>query len=396
MGGAQMNVLQRGVLTLVRSALTEERLSIPVEFDLELAAKTAHIHQIDALLYAGAVCCGLDKREPQLKQLFQLYCQNLLISSRQVQAVEKVCAALDEAELDYMPLKGCRIKKLYPKAELRTMGDADILIREEQYGEVRVVVERLGYEESDVSTYEFVWRSRELKLELHKRLLSDQNKDFYRYFGDGWKRATIKNGTQYSMMTEDEYIYLFMHFAKHYRNGGIGIRHVTDLWVYQRAFPNMDEAYIAAELDKLHLLEFRENICRLLSVWFEGRPSDEKTDFITDFVFSSGSWGTDESRIMSDGVKRGKEAGSITKGRRNKMLGIVFLPLENMQQNFPILKKMPILLPACWVVRGVRALLFRRERIAEQRAIIQVGTAEKIETYQQALNYVGLDFHFEE
>ena len=58
------------------------------------------------------------------------------------------------------------------------------------------------------------------------------------------------------MTPEDEFIYLFTHFAKHYRDGGIGCRYVVDLWVFLRNNPTMDPEKIKRELDKLQLREF--------------------------------------------------------------------------------------------------------------------------------------------
>ena len=50
-------------------------------------------------------------------------------------------------------------------------------------------------------------------------------------FGDGCRFATHKNGFCYAMSERDEFMFVFSHFVKHYRDSGIGCRHVTDLWV---------------------------------------------------------------------------------------------------------------------------------------------------------------------
>ena len=53
-----------------------------------------------------------------------------------------------------MPLKGCNMKALYPSPELRVMGDADILIRVEQYDRIRPIIQSLGFEEYGDIFYE--------------------------------------------------------------------------------------------------------------------------------------------------------------------------------------------------------------------------------------------------
>lgn len=390
-----MDSLQQGIITLIRSGLTGETLSLPAEFDLERAYPQLVRHQIHALCYLGALRCGVDKGIPIMKKLFQSYCACLQHSEGQTRTVERICAAFDEAGVDYMPLKGCNLKALYPKPELRIMGDADLLIRTEQYDKIRPLLLELGMEELVENDHELVWQSKTLHLELHKRLIPSYNKDYYRYFGDGWRLAKLREGTRYGMTREDEYIYLFTHFAKHYRDGGIGCRHATDLWVYRRAW-QLDEEYVAAELTKLRLLEFERNVQRLLAAWFQGAEMDEKSAFIADFIFQSGSWGGHEAHMVSREAKQVQAAGSALGGKLRRAREMLFPSMLVMGQKYPVLKKAPFLLPVFWPVRWVTGLLFRRDNVRKQRDDLMATTPEKIETYQQALHSVGLDFHFKE
>lgn len=391
-----MDVLQQGVVTLIRSSLTGERLSLPEGFDLETAYPQILRHGILTMAYDGALRCGVDKKLPVMQKMFQGYLKCLLQSEGQISAVERICAAFETAGVDYMPLKGYNLKKLYPKPELRQMGDADILIRTEQYEKIRPIMRELGFVERDESDHELIWTSNELLLELHKRLIPSYNKDYYRCFGDGWQRAKARNGSRYRMNPEDEYIYLFTHFAKHYRDGGIGFRHVADLWVWRRAYPQMDETYVADQLEKLHLLEFEQNVRRVLAVWFGEVELDDKTEFITDVIFESGAWGNAAAHVASAGVKNTMEAGSVRSGKVLHIRRLVFPTAEIMQKRYPVLKSYPKLAPLFWPIRLATAVLFRRDNVRKQRDNLVLTTADQIDTYHQALNYVGLDFHFKE
>jgi hypothetical protein len=295
-----------------------------------------------------------------------------------------------------MPLKGCLLKRRYPKHEFRPMGDADILIRMDQYDRIKPLMEELGFKEGVESNHEYNWHFLDLQLELHKRLIPSYNKDYYSYFGDGWRLAHSKNGTCYAMKPEDEFIYLFVHMAKHYRDGGIGCRQMVDLWIHQRSFPDMDQIYLRRELRKLQLLEFYDNIHKTLQVWFEDAEPDEITEVITAFIFASGVWGHEENHLLSEAVKNQKLAGSAFGGRMRFLFTNAFPPYLNMAMDFPILKKLPWLLPFIWPVRWIDLLFFRRQRLQEKRELIRSATADKIQTYQQQLNYVGLDFRFRE
>lgn len=391
-----MNTLQRGIITLLRSGLTGESLSLPETFSFSQAYPVLCAHQVHTLAYDGAVCCGIPKTLPEMKLLFQVYCQCLMLSERQMQTVEMVFHAFEEQGISYLPVKGCHLKKLYPKPELRLMGDADILIRAKEYPKVSVALQNLGYQEVSESEKDYGWHSPALYMEIHHQLIGASDRDFYQYFGDGWKLAKPLSGKRYALSLEDEYIYLVMHLAKHYRNGGIGLRHVTDLWVYRRAYPNLNEAYIVKGLQEMHLVEFYQNLRRLISVWFEAAPEDEITAFMTDIIFNSGAWGNTTSGKISVALRNKNATGNIITGKMKRIWNGFFPPYGIMWEKYPILKKCPVLLPVFWPVRWVTAVLFRRDNLRRQYKELQMTTADAVETYQQALHYVGLDFHFKE
>lgn len=382
-----MNVAQQGILTLIKSAVTEQMLPLPEGFDMEDAAALVEKHEIAALVCEGAALCGLPQNTPQMQKLVQTACKMLLISTAQMREVERITAAFAENGIDYMPIKGCNMKLLYPKPELRTMGDGDILIRMNQYPQIKPILERFGYVPVHEYDHELAWHHKNLFLELHRQLVSGSYPDLCAYFRDGWQLAVHQQDHRYAMTAENEMIYLFSHFAKHYRGGGIGCRHVVDLWVYRRAHPDLDEGLVGAELEKLGLQTFYRNICRLLQVWFEDAPSDEKTDFITDFIFSSGTWGSIEDRILS---KSARIAGK-RKGKLAYVLQTAFPSLEMMQHQYPVLKKAPWLLPVMWVVRWF-ARLVNPKAWKRQMRNMKTVTVDNIQTRQEALHYVGLDF----
>lgn len=391
-----MTNLQKGILAIIKSALTGTACPLPEGFSIAEAFPIIKQHQIVTLAYEGASLCGISKTEPEMQRLFKGYCQCLLQSERQMRAAENICTSFVANDIDFLPLKGYNMKKLYPKPELRLMGDADILIRKEQYPAIKSIVEKLGFTEKTESDHEFIWTSPSLFLELHKRLIPSYNRDYYRYFGDGWKLAKKTKTSQFAMTPEDEFIFIFCHFAKHYRAGGIGLRHVTDLQVYLQANPAMDKKYLHAELHKLQLLEFFQNVQKLLSVWFDDAEGDEKTAFMTDFLFASGVWGKQETHSVSDAVKSAHSAGSVKKGKLRQTLQFLFPNKTSLQLRYPVLRKCPILLPFLWPVRWVTGFLFRRDNYRKHRKSLQTATTEKIESYQAALHYVGLDFNFKE
>lgn len=391
-----MNNLQRGVIDIVYSALTGEKITLSKNFDFSEGVKVAKKHKIEVMFYYGALNCGFAQDEPLMQELFMLVCGNIAISERQLYAVKELFTAFDEHKIAYLPLKGTVLKSMYPKFEMRSMSDADILIKTEQYGTIKPIMQGLGYTEITESNHELIWKKQNIHIELHKRLIPSYNKDYYAYYGDGWRLAKVQDGTRYSMTDEDQMIYLFTHFAKHYRDAGIGIKHIIDLWVYRKKKPALDEAYIKKELTALQLYDFYVNIINTLSVWFEDRESDEKTDFISEIIFNSGVYGTHESDVLSDAYKQVKSGEKAKNIRIINFFKTAFLPYSNMSQKYHILKKAPFLLPVMWIIRCFEIVFCKSDKIKAQVNDFKNTTADRITEYGQALNFVGLDFNFKE
>ena len=174
-----MTNLQSGIIALLKSAITGQALPLPVDFSMTEVLQQMKSHHISTMLYEGAVCCGVDRADPAMLQLFRQYCKALQISELQMQEIKRIFDAFEKNGIDYMPLKGCKMKSLYPKPELRIMGDADILIRNEQREAIARIMESLGFVQENESDHEWVWTTKGLYLELHKRLIPSYTKDFY-------------------------------------------------------------------------------------------------------------------------------------------------------------------------------------------------------------------------
>ena len=391
-----MNDVKAGVLALIKSGLTGETVTLPSDFDWEEAVRIAVRHRVAVMLYYGIYNSGADV-PAEIADMLKVYTfKRIQQEMRQEYETKKLFAQFDKNEIQYLPLKGAILKYLYPKPEMRYMGDVDLLIKPEQYNKIAEIVKNLGFEFVVESNHELVWDKKgALHLELHKLLIPSYNEDYFKYYKDGWRLAHQENGSWF-MSDEDFLIYNFTHLAKHYRDSGIGIKHFTDIWVYRNAKPNLDEEYVRAELSKLKLLDFYENVIRLLNAWFDGGEFDEISEFMTEWIFDSGVYGNKRNKELSKNLKFEKKTESGRFIRLRLYIDQIFMPYNKMITLFPILKKMPFLLPVFWIVRIGRAVLFRRENIKTVNEGLRISTKENIDEHQTALNYVGLDFNFDE
>lgn len=390
-----MDVTHKGIITLLRSGLTGEKLSLPADFSLEKACEIVRKQSVVPLVYQGAVHCGIPKNHPVMQKMLFISYQMLLAHERQMKALDGIFAGFERNGIPYLPVKGCNLKPLYPKPELRTMGDVDILIHPQDHDRIRPVMESLGFAYCVENDHVFEWDSEALHVELHKSLIPPMDEDYYSYYGSGWQLAKKGSGSRHDLSPEDAYIFIFAHFARHYRGGGIGCRHVVDLQVYRNAYPELDMDYIAGELEKLHLLEFYGNVRRMLDVWFTDREADMVSELITAFVFSGGSWGSMEAEMYSREVKNAKKAGGIRHSSLKSLLTAAFPPACQLSYRYTVIRKYPFLLPVIWVVRWIDVIFFRPQNIRKRVRILRTINDQRVLDYRQALDAVGLDFTFE-
>lgn len=385
------------VISLIKSALTGEMTQLPEDFDKVSAVQIARSHRVIPLYYYGLINSDFGNSPEYLKRLFALTCQAVTVGEQQMAELEWMSETFEKNGIDHLVLKGSVIRSLYPKQEMRSMSDADVLIKFDQYDKIVPLLEEHGLQFVKENLNELCWEKTPFYVELHRYLVSPRHTDLYSYFGDGWKLAKPVEGKAHTFVMSDEdfYVFLFVHFAKHYRSSGIGIKHLVDFWIYLKEKKDLDIAYVRQELEKLKLLTFYDNVMRTLRAWFDGEAFDEVTWFITEKVFASSAFGTVESAKTSEALKDIK-SGEVKNVKLNRSLRLMFPPYKNMCIAFPILKKMPILLPFLWIYRGVRALFCKKDMISQQLESIQKLRSDKIDQYQKELNMVGLDYNFEE
>ena len=389
-----MNDQQWAMILLMKSAITGERYKLPESFSLEESLPLIKKHHIITQIYDGAVTCGISQSEPAMQRLFQSYLRLLLITERQQAAIEQLRQAFQTANIDHMLLKGSRMRKLYPKPELRYMGDADILIRVEQYDRIRPLMVELGYQKGTETKHELPWSSSALYLELHKCLIDPIHEDWYRHYGDGWKLATAVSGSEYAMKTEDEWIFMFIHFAKHFRGAGVGCRYVTDLWVWRRSHPDMDEGYIRRIMEQLQMDKFYNLMLRLIDDWFADVAGDTVLDTMTRYIFDSGSWGTREEMAVSAVVMDQSRSNHSVGGRGFVIRRALFPPMDQLRYEYPVLRKHIWLLPVIWLYRNFQKIFLKPNVLKRKLKDVQATTSEKVNAKQELLNLVGLDYHF--
>lgn len=381
------------ILNIVKASIMEQKIDCAENISFDVLLSLAQKHKIITMVYYVIYNCGIELPDDIKKTFQQIVMAEVMISEQQMYYVKKISEEFCKANIDHMLLKGSVLKELYPKPEIRRMGDIDILIKEEQYPLVSKIMENLGFSFKKETNHEIIWLKDNIMIELHKILVPSYNKDFHAYLGNGWDRAVKTEGSRYIFEKNDMFVHLFIHFAKHYRDTGIGIIHMCDLYMYMKA-NNLDFDYIEEQLRKLELYDFYCNVRNTIAVWFEDKESNEMTDYITSVILNSGVYGIYENRAISSALKGKVNYGSNSRGRIKKIIRTIFPALETMRFGYGVLKKFPVLLPVFWAWRLLSKPFTKTEGMKARLKEMKGVDDNVVDSYEKALEYVGLKYNF--
>ena len=350
-----MSVFNKYVIEIIKSALTECEPKAPSEeLNWEELFALAKAHKITCLVGLG-LKSAIDKAPDAIKSKFQDEIKkSIFLDLNQEFEAVKICEAFEKSGLKYMIMKGYNIKKMYPQTCMRYMCDIDILIENDSYEKYDETMRELGYDKKMESDHEHIFQKKPLiNVELHKSIVPSYNTDLYDYYGDGWKYAEKCNENgRYEYSQENQYVFLIVHLAKHYKSSGIGLSHFIDIYIMNQKC-EFDMEYVRAELQKLGLEKFYDNVLRLIDFWFgEGEESRMLLD-MSEHIFSSGAYGNSMNRIATETLKGIEKYGDEKTVKKAKVMEIIFPTCKRLAENFPILNKCPWLYPVCLVFRNI-------------------------------------------
>ncbi len=291
--------------------------------------------------------------------------------------IQTVLTALENHGLRYMPLKGYHLKKLYPSTDMRYASDCDVLIDVEQLKEVRALMQELGLTTKRHDEHHDIVYYPETKtiFELHKTIFVGPLERHFGVGNEGFAHATVKDGYQYfyEMDRERFYVSILAHSAYHFAEGaGVGIRHLTDVYLYRKAY-SLNEEYLAAELEKCGLTRFCQVFERAAAVLFDDMESDEFTKKIIEHILQS-------SLLENEGLKAASNVAAQTndgdngaeKAKKRAFWRKIFPKKEHMLFSYPVLKKAVWLLPVFYIVRWFHVLFTRPKNVGKLKRMMSV------------------------
>ena len=359
-------------------ACTEAQLALVYD----LAAKHDLAHLVGQAVGSLALpdCEALTKCKRAAMSAF-------LNHARQERELQKVCSALEAAEIPFVPLKGAVLRKFYPEPWLRTSCDLDILIQKDDLSMAENLLKTtLGYRFADRSGHDASFFSPDgVHIELHFDLIEDGRANAANsLLGRVWEDAQPAEGCQFRHVMSDRFFYFYhiAHMAKHFETGGCGIRPFIDLWLLEHAVSG-DLPARDALLQTGNLLQFATAVRQLSRVWFDGAEADPLSVRLENFLLHGGVYGSTDNRVALHKESRGGKAGYL--------LSRIFAPSEKLKSYYPILKKHPYLMPVMQIRRWF--MLFRPDiarQAKKELSINSKATQSSTEAVGSLLSDLGI------
>lgn len=267
----------------------------------------------------------------------------------------QLSTTLEKHGIKHMLLKGAIVREHYPNPWMRTSCDIDVLMDESDAERAKEALiadcSYIFHEKTshDIALYN---ANKHVHIELHYELI-EKNRvaKIDDILENPWENASVKNGCEftYEMSPEMFYFYHIAHMAKHFQDGGCGIKPIIDLWVIHNRM-NYNEEASNVLLEKGGLFPFANAMCKLSRIWLDGEAYDDFSRELEKYIIDGGVYGSLENKVAVHQIKKGSKL--------RYALSKIFLKYEQLRFHYPVLNKHKWLFPFCQVRRWFK-LLFR-------------------------------------
>ena len=276
--------------------------------------------------------------------------------------MNEILEKFEEKSIKCMGLKGYIVRNFYPKSVYRYLSDFDILCEPSQLQQAQQALLELGYNLYKDDPHHLIFVSRDLPIELHKSLFINEFDD---YFGVGFERAHPVEGKKFNMelSTEDFYIYFIAHAVTHFVHAGIGLRTLTDIYLFWKKYEGkIDSEYIESQLQILGISKFNNEFKKLAVCVFDDGDYDEISRALLESVMSSNTSGN---------VKREAQIKAASGEGNKRFLKAVFPSYDYLVYRYEWLKGKKYLIALAWLKRALDIVLnkSRRDKIAVNLAV---------------------------
>lgn len=293
----------------------------------------------------------------------------ILWQTRRTEAFLSIYDKLTEAGLKPLVLKGLVCRSTYKGlADHRPSGDEDIYIPKEDFEYVKDILVSNGFQMEELQITEevlskiqevsFFNQNYDLLIEVHINPMGNETKSrekmnhYFRKAFDNCICYEINGHQVYSLNHTGHFLFLFLHFYRHFTSSGVGIRQLLDILMYDRSYHKEINWLIVESIieemsaDKLYA-DILEVGRKYLGFQLETKLKGYDINVLLEDMMITGCFGNStRDQALSSNIT----ATAINHGTPS-ILKTVFPKSSTLTRGYPILYKRPYLLPFVWIFR---------------------------------------------
>ena len=162
-------------LKLVRCAMQSQTPRLdPEQVNWQEVFRLAQAHQLGVMIAYPALELVNDPASGVFRLGMQAIGSGLAQQQAQSRLLEQMRLSFPALQIPFLPLKGSLLRSMYPKPEMRTMCDLDILLHKEDLEKAGQWLKENGFEQEEGFDHDVPYTKLPyLHVELHYRLFSE-------------------------------------------------------------------------------------------------------------------------------------------------------------------------------------------------------------------------------
>lgn len=328
--------LSEVMIQFIKSVLTGEKLAKQTIDEMQLHNLTSNsdLYRLSAShSIANVVSIGLLQNGFEIENSpFEKAELMAAVSDAEIEAAMRSIRTLFEKNrIVFLPLKALVLKDFYPETSMRTCGDIDILVREEDVkAAVDCLTGNLGYKSESYNFHDILMTAEGYPaIELHFSTCYDEER-LDAVLEHIWDYAIpVNGGCEYKLSDDFFLFYTIAHIYHHFVTGGCGVRFFMDLWVIKHRMGIQYSDGVRVLCREAGIEKFAESVLRLSDVWFGEAEHTKLTLAMQEYILSGGTFGNKENAAARTAITEKK------KGRIRYNLNRMLLPYDKLAILYP-------------------------------------------------------------
>lgn len=363
-----MNLIQKQIIDLLNASIHDNvpKLNYEKDVDWDNLIKEASEHSITGLIYPALKNIKNNNIDKEILDKLKKYTFYAAIGqSKHIKRTAEILELFNENNIPIIVLKGLVVREYYPKPDLRTMCDSDVIIHKEDLEKVRKLLLEKGFREEEDAGHHIAFMKGGFNLEVHWTLANETFRKgqecFQEKIWDDAMKVKVGGVDTLSLSLEDLALHLCAHMASHMAISGFGVRQLADLvLLVEKKGNEINWNSFKEKASKSGLTQFSTGMFKVCNYLFgmeipkelniKSSHGDEKLiKLVVNDIFTGGVYGQRDLSFSFRAQVGYDIEGDSTFSMIKRYIQIILPPTSKLSDRYAYAKKNKILLPIAWI-----------------------------------------------